>query len=92
MSAVEVRTVADLTDAHVGHVITVETPEGVVASRRLRMIGLRRWEHQGRTRVGITTDEGQAEGWAGTERYFDGVTACAVGEPFRVGRRRRRAS
>lgn len=79
--AQEIRTVADLTDDHIGWMVKVAEP--LPLRHRTFTLGkgfgscVRRWTHEGVDYVGLTDDD-KRPGIVGTERTFIADTPCEL--------------
>lgn len=82
-----VLSVADLSREHAGWLVRIDDPETIKGYREVVVIGSRSWEYEGVEYVGVLTDEGQREGWAGTERKYAATTPC---EPLRIVKKTKR--
>lgn len=80
----DVRTVDDLTAAHVGWLIRVG-PERNAGEfdrgRTFTLKGVRKWTYQDVTTVGLVDPTGAAGALIGTERHYDTATACELVRP-----------
>jgi len=89
-------TVADLTDEHVGWYMKIEVtpnPDDIfpMFHRCIDLGGIRRWEYQGKPRVGLLDLSTKAPGIAGTEHHgFEQTAKVELIRQLRKPRKSRR--
>ena len=78
-AATVVKTVGDLTEEHIGRIVIVDVPGGVLSCRSIYLLQVRRWNYRKQEYVGLLDAQGAKGCILGTEYHCRADTPCRLG-------------